>query len=218
MLPPLGFGNEGRRAVGNETGSGIGKETDTSAGRNQPSIRALGRAVAQPVIGAALALAVVAAGSLGLGPRPERAEPARLAAAPSAFAQATPMAGEAATADACPDELYGPGAEPWVRAELYFGMSSADGDVFAQEEFLAFMDAEITPRFPDGLTLLSGIGQWQGDQGIIQQRSQLLIILYPAEFGQESSALLEEIRDEYEEQFRQESVLRADSYPVCTSF
>lgn len=195
----------------------MGNESDSGTGSTRSSVGAFVRAAVRPAAGLALAVALLAGGGLGLGFG--GAEPARLAATGPAFAQeaATPMTA-AEAADACPDDLYGPDSEPWVRAELYFGMSAADGDVFAQEEFLAFMDAEITPRFPDGLTLLSGIGQWQGDRGVIQQRSQVLIILYPAEFGRESSALLEEIRDEYEQQFNQESVLRADSYPVCTSF
>ena len=81
-----------------------------------------------------------------------------------------------------------------------------------------FLDAEITPRFPEGLSVLTALGQYRGDQGIIQERTQVLIILFPAESAAESSALLEEIRDEYEQQFQQSSVLRADITQVCTSF
>jgi hypothetical protein len=158
---------------------------------------------------AALALALLV-GGVGIG------------AYASAFAQsdATPLAttGTAAATDACPDELYGPDSEPWVRGELYFGTTKDDGTAYTPEEFEAFLDKEITPRFPDGLTLLTGVGQWKGQSGIIQERSQLLIILYPEDTAAESSAKLEEIRNLYEQQFHQESVLRADAYPVCTSF
>lgn len=165
-----------------------------------------------PLAGAALALAVVAGGGLlGLGSAP--AEPARLAAL--AQDAATPTAGE----DACPDELYGPGSEQWVRAELYFGTTQDDGFPYSEEEFIDFLDREVTPRFPAGLTLLTGLGQWQGSDGnISQERSQLLIILYPPDESGVTSRLLEEVRDAYEQQFNQESVLRADSYPACTSF
>lgn len=159
---------------------------------------------------AALALALLA-GGVGIG------------AYATAFAQgnATPVGTTtAATGDACPDELYGPDSEPWVRGELYFGTTRDDGTAYTPEEFDAFLDTEITPRFPDGLTLLTGLGQWQGegDDEVLQERSQLLIILYPQEAAVESSAKLEEIRDLYETQFNQFSVLRADAYPVCTSF
>jgi hypothetical protein len=140
-----------------------------------------------------------------------------------AFAQgdATPVStNDVAAVDPCPDELFGPDSEPWVRAELYFGTTKDDGTAYAPEEFDAFLDDEITPRFPDGLTLLTGLGQWQGedDEEVLQERSQLLIILYPADAARESSEKLEEIRDLYEMQFNQFSVLRADAAEVCTSF
>ena len=196
----------------------MGNETESGTERAGSSIRSFGRAVVRPAAGAALALAVLAGGfGLGIG----RVEPSRLAASGPVFAQAaaTPMTDEQAAADACPDDLYGPGAEPWVRAELYFGTTRDDGYPYSDEEFVDFLDAEVTPRFPAGLTLLTGLGQYQGSDGTIsQERSQVLIILYPLDPSGQTSVLLEEIRDEYEQQFNQESVLRADSYPVCTSF
>lgn len=136
----------------------------------------------------------------------------------SAQAGATPVA-VPPSADPCPDDLNGPDSEPWVRAELFFGTTAPDGTAFSEEEWLDFLDAEITPRFPAGLTVLTGLGQWQNDDGTItQERSQVLIILYPTETARESSVLLEEIRDAYEDQFDQDSVLRTDAAPVCTSF
>jgi len=152
----------------------------------------------------------------GIGAGPSVGAPAEAGAA-LAVAQgaATPVAG----VDPCPDELTGAGSEPWIRAELYFGTSRRDGPPFTEEEWFAFLDAEVTPRFPAGLTVLTGVGQFLNSRGdIIQERSQVLIILFPAEGAAGSSALLEEIRDAYEEQFQQESVLRADAAPVCTSF
>ena len=121
--------------------------------------------------------------------------------------------------DACPDDLYGPDSEPWVRGELYFGTTTDEGTAYSEEEWNAFLDAEITPRFPAGLTVLTGLGQWQQESGeVIQERSEVLVILYPLETARESSVLLEEIRDVYETQFNQESVLRVDVAPACTSF
>ena len=168
------------------------------------------RQLARRVQFAALALALLAAG-VGIG------------AYASAMAQpeATPVGAGAETEvmDACPDDLYGPDSEPWVRGELYFGTTTDEGTAYSEEEWDAFLDAEITPRFPAGLTVLTGLGQWQNETGeVIQERSQVLIILYPLETAQESSVLLEEIRDVYETQFNQESVLRVDIAPACTSF
>lgn len=111
-------------------------------------------------------------------------------------------------------------AEPWVRTELFFGTAKPDGSAVTDTEWDAFLDREITPRFPDGLTVLSGAGQWQGeDEVIIEERSKLVILLYPREAVDESNAEIEAIRTAYEEQFQQQSVLRADDdRPVCTSF
>jgi hypothetical protein len=111
-------------------------------------------------------------------------------------------------------------AEPWVRTELFFGTARPDGGAVSDAEWDAFLDAEITPRFPDGLTVLSGAGQWQGeDDVIVEERSKIVILLYPREAVDESNEEIEAIRTAYEQQFQQQSVLRADDdRPVCTSF
>lgn len=112
------------------------------------------------------------------------------------------------------------GAEPWLRTELFFGAAKPDGTAVTDAEWNAFLDAEITPRFPDGLTVLEGAGQWQeADGDIIEERSRIVVLLYPREASTESNAEIEEIRAAYERSFKQESVLRADDdRPVCTSF
>ena len=67
--------------------------------------------------------------------------------------------------------------------------------------------------------MLTGLGQWQKESGeVIQERSEVLFILYPLETARESSALVEEIRDVYVARFNQESFLHVDVSPVCTSF
>ncbi len=107
--------------------------------------------------------------------------------------------------------------EPFARTELFFGSSKQDGSMVSDEEFERFLKREITPRFPNGLTLLVGTGQFKNSKGeMIQERSRLLILLYP--FGESgSSERIEQIRDAYKSAFRQESVLRADSLS-CVSF
>jgi hypothetical protein len=101
--------------------------------------------------------------------------------------------------------------ELFARTELFFGSAKPDGSEVTMEEFQQFLDDEITPRFPDGLTLLMGLGQFRGSSGvIIQERSMLLILLYPVEVRRDSSVKIEEIREAYKKLFQQESVLRAD--------
>lgn len=111
-------------------------------------------------------------------------------------------------------------AEPWVRSELFFGTAKPDGTAVSEAEWHAFLNEEVTPRFPDGLTVLSGDGQWQGENDeIVQERSKIVILLYPSAALDESNVEIEDIRTAYEQRFQQESVLRADDdRPVCTSF
>ena len=65
----------------------------------------------------------------------------------------------------------------FARTELFFGTAKPDG-VVTEEEFLAFLDAEITPRFPDGLTLLRGDGQFSGEDGVIVKEQSFVLILF----------------------------------------
>jgi hypothetical protein len=133
----------------------------------------------------------------------------------------TPVAtDEPAAANTCFTDSDGVQAELWARTEMYFGTTNKDtGGEYTNEEWLTFLADEVTPRFPDGLTVLTGLGQWLSSGNVIQERSNVLIILYPLSTYQESSTKLEEIRDAYEDQFNQSSVLRTDdSVGVCTSF
>jgi hypothetical protein len=112
------------------------------------------------------------------------------------------------------------GTAAFFRTELYFGSNKPDGTAVTPEQFQQFLNAEITPRFPDGLTLLTGLGQFKGSSGVIErERSMELILLYPVDTARSSGMKIEEIRTAYESQFQQESVLRADEpLPECVSF
>jgi hypothetical protein len=102
--------------------------------------------------------------------------------------------------------------ELWRRTELFFGTSKPDGSAVTEEALNQFVDAEITPRFPDGLTALTGYGQFKNSAGvIIQEQSVMLILLYPPNM-REANSRIEEIRSAYKEAFQQESVLRVDSF------
>jgi hypothetical protein len=163
-------------------------------------------------VGALVSVSTVLAlvfGSLVLG-GPGRAD---AQAAPTPAATAAPVAPPAQPA------VPGVDAQPFARTELYFGSERPGPDV-SRRDFAQFLDAEITPRFPDGLTLLSGRGQFRESDGtIVEETSFVLILFYPYEDRAESSALVEEIRRRYIEQFDQESVLRVDDpRPVLVGF
>jgi hypothetical protein len=96
--------------------------------------------------------------------------------------------------------------EPYKRTELYFGGNLQDGTPITPTEFELFLDKEVTPAFPDGLTWLEAHGQWMGGK----EDSYVLILLYPLT-DRGANREIEEIRRDYKSQFDQQSVLRADS-------
>src|SRR2546430_9786130 len=75
--------------------------------------------------------------------------------APAVLGQVAPAqqleSGPVADRDGCA----GP-AEPLLRTELYFGSNKPDRTVVTEAQFQRFLNEEITPRFPDRLTLLAG--------------------------------------------------------------
>ena len=105
----------------------------------------------------------------------------------------------------------------FARTELVFGRAKPNGSMVTGEEFSGFLDEIITPRFPDGLTVLSGAGQFRGSSGMIMREGAVFVILlYPAG-NKDSSTRVEEIRDIYRKTFAQESVMRIDG-ESCVSF
>jgi len=111
------------------------------------------------------------------------------------------------------------GAVAFVRTELFFGTAKPVGAV-TPEEFKTFLDSVITPRFPEGLTVTKGAGQFTAADGaLIKEDSYVIVLLYPLDGQKASSARIDEIRREYMRQHQQESVLRADDpYLVWISF
>ena len=75
---------------------------------------------------------------------------------------------------------------------------------------------EITPRFPDGLSVLDVAGQWRDPSGtMVRERSKLLLILAPS--GASEIQRTDEIAQAYKRTFGQEFVLRAVT-TACVSF
>ncbi len=114
-------------------------------------------------------------------------------------------------ASVCPE-----GTDQFVEFQLFMGRSGPDGEIVDDESWETFLAVSVTPRFPDGLTVLDGKGQWRGSDGQVKkERSKLLIILAPP--GEHIDRLIDEISDEYKRQFNQESVLKVVE-DTCISF
>jgi hypothetical protein len=103
-----------------------------------------------------------------------------------------------------------------ARLELLFGAGRKDRGEVGEGEWRAFLDEEITPRFPDGLTVLTGYGQWRNSAGqVAKETSRMLIVWYQP--TADSDARIDAVRSAYKTRFGQESVLRADG-TSCVSF
>jgi hypothetical protein len=100
-------------------------------------------------------------------------------------------------------------SQQMARTELFFG-----ADHVSLSAWRDFMAQEVTPRFPYGLTVLDGYGQWMAPGGhISKEKSHVLLIWH----GFDQSAKIDAIRDAYKERFHQQSVMRVDGED-CVSF
>jgi hypothetical protein len=110
-------------------------------------------------------------------------------------------------------------ATHWVDTRLYFGLGPADAPDKGVPEsaWRDFLDKEVTPRFPSGLSVLDVYGQWQGKQETKPERirSKVLIIDYPA--TPENSARIEAIRVAWKKLTGDQSVMRV-TQPAAVSF
>jgi hypothetical protein len=107
-------------------------------------------------------------------------------------------------------------ARSMARLELLFGTARVGGASVSEADWAAFLDAEVTPRFPNGLTVLSGPGQWRGQSGGISRERAMMLVIWYAPSAQ-SDAAIEAIRAAYRLRFDQESVMRIDGVS-CVSF
>jgi hypothetical protein len=100
-----------------------------------------------------------------------------------------------------------PPAESMVSAELLFGRKIGDRIGVSEAAFAAFLAREITPRFPDGLTVVDARGQWRDqDRGaIVREPSKLVLLTFRDEPQKREN--LSAIAEAYKRQFRQQSVL-----------
>ena len=102
-------------------------------------------------------------------------------------------------------------SDKYIRTELYFGLNKKDGSEVTSDEWKKFVDDEVTPRFPDGLTIVEAVGQFRSATGVIvHEKSRMLILLYKKKDREKLDAGIEAIRKAYCKKLDQESVMRLD--------
>jgi Protein of unknown function (DUF3574) len=101
--------------------------------------------------------------------------------------------------------------KPMLDIELMLGRGTANASRWTQ-----FLAREVTPRFPDGLTVYETTGQWRdpATKAIVREKSRVLRIIVPADTAPDKLAA---VADAYKKQFRQKSV-GVVTRQVCASF
>ena len=128
-----------------------------------------------------------------------------------------------ATATLSGDAAHPAKARGWVETQLYFGLGTVGAAGKAHHNGVSgamwrrFLDDEVTPRFPAGLSVSDVYGQWQGmGEGRPQRlRSKVLILLYPA--TEENAQRVDAIRAAWKQRTGDKSVLMVTE-PAEVSF
>lgn len=94
---------------------------------------------------------------------------------------------------------------------LFLGLSSKDGVGVSEQQWQTFLEQVVTPRFPDGLTVLDAYGQYASDSTvkIVRERTKLLLLVHGGDRDSQNDIV--SLIAEYKRRFKQESVLRVDS-------
>lgn len=105
----------------------------------------------------------------------------------------------------------------WMRTELYFGggLRKERGDY--ETVWNDYLDNVVTPRFPEGLTLINAAGQWRVKEGQKPRRGSSKVIILIHEGTEDKFQKLDEIRELWKERSGHISVLKV-SVPVEVSF
>lgn len=109
------------------------------------------------------------------------------------------------------------GQHPTQVAELLFGRNIGNRIGVSETAWGRFVDREIVPRFPDGLTVFDASGRWRDRKRdrVVREPSKIVQIVLPG--TPEDVARLNEIAEAYKRRFKQQSV-GVIVRPACVSF
>jgi hypothetical protein len=103
--------------------------------------------------------------------------------------------------------------KPAREIDLYFGRDKQGGGEVSEAEWASFLTDTVTPRFPDGLSVLNVEGQARDSSGrIVRERTKLLVVVVfdaPAHQGR-----VRELLQAYNGRFGQHGVFWSE-HPVC---
>ncbi len=113
----------------------------------------------------------------------------------------------------CPD-----GMNFFTEINVYFGLEKGSGVTLTEEEWQSFLADTVTPRFPDGLTVLDARGQWfdTTEGRLYRETTKLLNVLVPADAADTGINAVRDIADDYKQRFEQQAVFYT-SLPACAA-
>ena len=87
----------------------------------------------------------------------------------------------------------------------------------SEAQWRAFLAREVTPRFPEGLSVFDATGQWRDakTKALVRERSKIVRVLLPADAAADEK--IEEIAAAYIKRFKQDSV-GIVRRPACVHF
>jgi len=100
--------------------------------------------------------------------------------------------------------------------ELVFGRNDGDRLAVSDEDWRRFIDEVVTPRYPDGLSVMDVQGQWRAPGGVLVREPSKIVYLV-LDGGPDDPAKIANIRDIYKQRFHQKSVLLV-TQKACVSF
>jgi hypothetical protein len=123
---------------------------------------------------------------------------------------------QASIASAQPPSCVAP-QKPMVEVDMMFGRNIGGKLGVTEALWRQFLAREVTPRFPDGLTVFDTTGQWRNAKtnAVIRERSKIVRIIIPADAA--ANEKIGAIASAYKNQFHQDSVGIA-TRPACVSF
>jgi hypothetical protein len=102
-------------------------------------------------------------------------------------------------------------------AEIIFGRNIGDAPAVDDAAWEHFVDREMTPRFPDGLTITDATGQWREPKGGAVKREAAKHVEIAMSGRADDQKRLAALVEAYKEQFHQRGVV-VIIRPACVSF
>ncbi|MBI3196715.1 MAG: DUF3574 domain-containing protein [Rhodospirillales bacterium] len=103
--------------------------------------------------------------------------------------------------------------KPALEINLFFGRDIEGGGEVSERQWAEFVASEVTPRFPDGLSVLNVAGQSRNSMNqTLRERTKLLVVVVfdaPAHH-----AKVQAIGEAYSKRFGQHGVFRTE-HTVC---